>query len=251
MQNAQRLRAGAGRRGSRAGRETGRFAGCAGILGTPRVCYHEGRANRAPLPPLPRRGLRAPAGQPAGRPVLRRAFECVAAVIALGAGLGCSNLDRFTTGAGEAYCGAVIIGAPFRAGLSPRVQMRLTLDAGAIDGPSAPGTISTFEAADVGQPEERTFAESPLRPIPALAHDALSHLDFGDGRERSAIFAVSPADEAAEAMLAVVSLRTDDTVEVRILRAGLAPSATAPTPATRRQVFGLFSLTRQPNRCGF
>jgi hypothetical protein len=165
--------------------------------------------------------------------------------------LGCTNLDRFTTGPGEAYCGAITIGAPFREGLSPRVQMRLTLDASALDGPSAPGTLSTFEAAALGQAEERTFTDAALRPMAPLAHDAMSHLEFGDGRERNAVFAVSPTDEAAEAMLAVVSLKSDDTVEVRLLRPGMAASTTAPTPAGRRPIFGLFSLTRQSNRCGF
>lgn len=174
-----------------------------------------------------------------------------AALLAVAAGLGCSNLDRFTTAPNEAYCGAVTVGAPFRTGLSPRVQLRLTLDASALDGASPPGMLSTYEAADVGSPEARQFIEAPLRPIPPLAHDALSHLDLGDGCERSAIFGVSPADTTAESMLAVVSLRTDDTVEVRLLRPGLAPSATAPTPSGRRPIFGLFSLTRQSNRCGF
>ena len=177
-----------------------------------------------------------------------RTFPAIALVAAT---LGCTNVERFTTAPNEAYCGAVTVGAPFRAGLSPRVQMRLTLDATALDGPNAPGTLSTYEAADVGQPEERLFDEAPLRPIPALAHDGLSHLEFGDGRERNAIFAVSPKDESAESMLAVVSLKSDDGVEVRLLRAGLAASTTTPTPPGRRQVFGLFPLTRQPDRCGF
>lgn len=177
-----------------------------------------------------------------------RTFPAIAIVAA---SVGCTNLDRFTTGANEAWCGAVTVGAPFRAGLSPRVQMRLTLDASALDGPTSAGTLSTYEAADVGQPEERLFDEAPLRVMPALAHDGLSRVEFGDGRERNAMFAVSPKDEAAESMIAVVSLKSDDTVEVRLVRAGLPPSTTSPTPAGRRQVFGLFSLTRQPNRCGF
>ena len=177
-----------------------------------------------------------------------RTFPAIAIVAAT---LGCTNLDRFTTPSGEAWCGAVTVGAPFRAGLSPRVQMRLTLDASALDGPNPPGALSTYEAADVGQPEERLFDEAPLRPIPALAHDALSQAEFGDGRERNAIFAVSPADDASESMLAVVSLKSDDSVEVRLVRAGMVASTTSPTPAGRRQVFGLFSLTRQQDRCGF
>jgi hypothetical protein len=185
---------------------------------------------------------RAPLAPPGRSPAL------LALALALG---GCSNLDRFTTAPGEAYCGAITLGSPFRTGLSPRVQMRLTLDASALDGASPPGVVSTYEAPDVGTPEQRMLVEAALRPIPPLAHDALSHLDFGDGRERNAIYAVSPADPEAESILAVLSLRTDETVEVRLLRGGVAPSPTAPTPDARRPIFGLFSLTRQPNRCGF
>lgn len=176
------------------------------------------------------------------------AFVMVAAVL----GAGCDDLGRFSTGEGEAYCGVVTLAGAFRTGLSPRVQMRLTLDASALDGSDSPGVLSTFEAADETHEEQRLIDNAPLRPIAALAHDPLSHLEFGDGRERNAIFAVSPADPEAESMVAIVSLQTDDAIEVRLLRPGAAEDASGEAPpAERRAIFGMFRLTRQSNNCGF
>jgi len=165
---------------------------------------------------------------------------------------GCDDLSRFSTAEGEAYCGSVALGSAFRAGLSPRVQMRLQVDATAIDGPDPPGTLSTYEAADEGRPEQRLLDGAKLWPIKPLAHDPMSRLEFGEGRERNAIFAVRPADPAAEALLAVVSFRSDDAVEVRLVRPGAGgdPSDQAP-PAARRQIFGIFRLTRRSGDCGF
>jgi hypothetical protein len=180
-----------------------------------------------------------------------RLFAVLAPCLALSGG-GCDDLSRFSTGDGEAYCGSVTLASAYRTGLSPRVQMRLTIDATALDGADPPGTLWTYEAADETQPERRLLDGAPLRPIAPLAHDPLSHLEFGDGRERNAIYAVSPADPAAESMLAVVSLQTDDAIEVRLIRAGAAPDASGEAPPDeRRQIFGMFRLTRKSNDCGF
>ena len=179
------------------------------------------------------------------------ALAAVASCLLL-AGAGCDDLSRFSTADGEAYCGSVTLAGAFRTGLSPRVQMRLQLDATGLDGLEPPGALSTFEAADETHPERRLLDRAPLRPIAPLAHDPLSHLEFGDGRERNAIFAVSPADPASESLLAILSLQTDDAIEVRLLRAGSPPDATGePPPAERRPIFGIFRLTRRTHECGF
>jgi hypothetical protein len=174
------------------------------------------------------------------------------AAAALAALAGCDDMTRFSTADGESYCGAIARGGAFRAGLTPRVQMRLTLDAAKLDGADPPGTVSTYEAADGETPERRLLDGAALRQIPPLAHDPLSHLAFGDGRERNAIYAVSAAEPGAESMLAIVSLQTDDSVEVRLLRPGVeaGPSSEAP-PSGRRQIFGVFRLTRRTGTCGF
>lgn len=176
----------------------------------------------------------------------------LAMLLALGAHAGCDDVSRFSTADGEAYCGAVTLGSAFRAGLSPRVQMRLTLDASELDGPEPPGALSTYEPPSEGTPERRLLDEAALRPIAALGHDPLSRLEFGDGRERNAVYAVSASEPGAESLLAILSLRSDESVEVRLLRPGQEPLPSGePLPPGQRQIFGVFRLTRRSGTCGF
>jgi hypothetical protein len=164
--------------------------------------------------------------------------------------LSCTDLEHFSTGQADAYCGAITLGGNFRMGLSPRVQMRLKLEASALDGPGVPGTISTFEMTSP-EHERRLLTDAELRRLPAMAHDPLSRPDFGDGRIRNWIFAVSPTDPEAESLISVLSLRADDTVEVRLLRPGKAPQGDEVVAEGRRPLFGIFSLSRQVGTCGF
>src|SRR5262245_57747772 len=99
--------------------------------------------------------------------------------------LGCTDLDRFSTDQGESYCGSIIAGETFRAGFSPHVQMRLKLDAGALDGPGVAGRVSTFEAGAAQSPPVKLLDEAELRRIPAMESDVLSRLELGEGRLRT------------------------------------------------------------------
>ncbi len=170
----------------------------------------------------------------------------LAAALAVSA---CEDLTRFSTGAGESYCGNITLGAAFRRGFTPSTQMRLTLDASKIDTAESPGRLWTREVlpADEGG-VVRILDNAPLRPIPPLAHDILSRPELGDGRVRTAIYAVTPTDPEAEGLLAVLSFRSDGEVEVRLLRPG-ASDDTSGVPAGRRPLFGLFTLTRLPGPC--
>ncbi|MBK9265780.1 MAG: hypothetical protein IPM54_39080 [Polyangiaceae bacterium] len=158
----------------------------------------------------------------------------------------CDDFSRFSTRPDEAYCGAITLGSAFRAGLSPRVQMRLELDADALDGPDSPGRVSTFEAPTSELPARRMLDEAILRPIPPLAHDPLSRIEMGEGRERNAVYSVSPREPTATAMLAFLSLRSDEGIEVRLLRPG-----TNEDDDHRKLIFGLFSLAKREGSCGF
>jgi hypothetical protein len=126
--------------------------------------------------------------------------------------------------------------------------MRLQFDADALDGPDSPGRVSTFEAPTSELPERRMLDEALLRPIPPLAHDPLSRVEMGEGRERNAVFAVSPRDPAAAGMLAFLSLRSDDGIEVRLLRPGTDAGV---EDDHRKLIFGLFSLVKREGSCGF
>lgn len=165
------------------------------------------------------------------------------------AALGCEDLDRFSTGAGESYCGNITLGAAFRRGFTPSTQMRLTLDASKIDTADSPGRLWTREILPTDEGVVvRILDSAPLRPIPPLAHDVLSRPELGDGRVRTAIYAVTPTDPQAEGLLAVLSFRSDGAVEVRLLRPG-ASDDTPGVPAARRPLFGLFTLARVPGPC--
>jgi hypothetical protein len=179
------------------------------------------------------------------------------------AGLGCADLDHFSTGPGESYCGSITALPSFRVGFGAGVRMRLKIDATALDGPGSPGKLATFEADDASGPARRLLEDADLRRIGAMEHDALSRLEFGEGRLRNLLFAVSPEDPPAggegengavaqaESILAILSLRNDESVEVRLLRPGLAPSGGVPPPEARGPLFGVFLLTRQVGTCGF
>lgn len=169
--------------------------------------------------------------------------KAVCIALALSSSVACERVDDFTLEPGESYCGQITLGNKYRQGLSPRMTMRMTFDAAGIDKPAGPGTLTTFDA----ESDQQLLHEAPLRPIPPLHHDALADLSFGDGRDRNFLYAVSASDAAAESLLAIVSLRSDDRVEVRILR----PGVDGAKEIGRAPIFGLFVLARSDGDCGF
>ncbi|MBW2523425.1 MAG: hypothetical protein JRI23_04595 [Deltaproteobacteria bacterium] len=164
---------------------------------------------------------------------------------------GCNSLEEFDTEDGEAFCGQITLGSAYRMGFSPRVQLRLRLDTSRIFAGESPGTVSSYEAGSDDSEAKRLLDGAVLRPFAPLAHDALSELEFGDGRERNLVYAASPADPTAEALLAIVSLKTDESVEVRLLRPGQDPSAVPDPAAGREPLFGVFVLRKRQDLCGF
>ena len=158
--------------------------------------------------------------------------------------MGCNDLSSFDTAEGEAYCGAVTLASNFRTGFSPRVQMRMTFRGSAVEASTSPGHLTTFDP-EAGQ---QLLQSAPLRPIVPLQNDDLALLQFGEGRDKNLIYAVSPTTPEAESLLAVVSLRSDDRIEVRLLRPGASEAANT---EGRRQLFGLFTLDRREGDCGF
>jgi hypothetical protein len=159
-------------------------------------------------------------------------------------GTACSSLDSYTTAPGESYCGTVTATASFRAGVPEGIAMRLVLDGTALDGETSPGTVWTSAPSSGTAPLLTGVA---LQRIPALENDALSTPDLGGGRGPTRLFALAPTVPGEAALLAVISLRSDDGVEVRLVRPGLDG---APPPG-QAPLFGLFNLTRQAGTCGF
>ena len=165
--------------------------------------------------------------------------------------LGCSSLDGYTTGPGESYCGTITVGSDFRSGLPAGMTMRLTLDAAELDGEASPGALWATPDTAGPSPDDRLFDGAPLRRIPALENDPLSSPDLGGGRDHTRLFALTPAPAGEDPLLAAVSLRSDNGVEVRLVRPGVAGDAAAPPPPGKQPVFALFVLYKQAGTCAF
>lgn len=182
---------------------------------------------------------------------LRAPLASLAPVALAALALGCNDLNRYSTAPSESYCGSVTLSSAFRAGLSPRVQMRVQLDAAELDTEQSPGVVWTFEAGARDEPTHRLLNRAPLRRIPKIESDPIAALDLGGGRDHTRIFAVTPSDAEEDPLLAILSLRSDDGIEVRLLRPGLGGTGTKAPPTGKRPIFGVFTLTKQIGTCGF
>jgi hypothetical protein len=154
----------------------------------------------------------------------------------------CRDVASFSTGPSEHFCGSVIQGPFVREGFGPATQMRLRLDANALQ--SAPGSLTTSDGL---------FRDAPLKVVPQIFHDPLSTLQFGEGRQRNLLYVVEPSSPSlGPAVTLFLSLMESGSVEVRLLRgaplsASPAPSASVPAPP----IFGVFPLERREGDCGF
>jgi hypothetical protein len=165
----------------------------------------------------------------------------------LGLSLGCHDLDRFSTGEGQAYCGWLVSAPAGAQGFLPQATppslgMRLTLDAAALS--SSPGRITTDDSARGFCSPQPLFAAAALRAVSEAEHDAISQLEFGDGREYSGLFWVD--SQCRGTMLGVLSLMKSGKVELRLFKPG-ASGASDPD----REGFAQFELARREGRCGF
>jgi hypothetical protein len=146
-------------------------------------------------------------------------------------------VTRFSN-SGDHYQGSITAGDFVRAGFDPSTNLCVVIDANHLQ--DAPGTLTSSDGR---------FAGTALRPIPQMWHDPLSTLSFGEGRVENLIYAITPiADaDALGDIVAVVSLLQSGGVEVRLFRS--APAIDAGPGGTN--LFGVFSLTRQPGSCSF
>jgi len=153
-------------------------------------------------------------------------------ICVLVAALGCDTLGEFSTAEGEVYRGEILgvndptvcpvtedkphgIDCSFiRRGFPYGVTLDLTFD------PERqyenPGTIST----DGERCSPATFTDTPLLPIPPLAHDQLGLYEFpGGGRIRNYMFVVRPeaGPLAGRDAMVFLSLIRGGNIEVRVV----------------------------------
>jgi hypothetical protein len=169
-----------------------------------------------------------------------RAASAPLAWLALSAGLGCRDLERFDTGEHGAYCGQIINGAFTRRGFKEDLGMRLTLNTDALQ--TDPGTLSTNDAELGDCAPLPSFDHAPLQVTPELFSDPLSLLEFGATRDHNFVAWVDSTCQGSA--LAVVSLMHTGDVEVRLLRR--AQPSDPPAPGD----FGVFQLQRRAD-CEF
>lgn len=151
----------------------------------------------------------------------------------------CRDDARYSS-RGDHWEGEVSSADFVRAGIARGTRLCLVLDATKLS--ESPGTIATSDGR---------FAGVRLRAVPQSYHDPLSTLTFGDGRLESHVYAARPRADggAAESdVTAVLSLTSDDDVELRLLRG--APGELDDVPATA-PVFGVFHLARAAGPCPF
>jgi hypothetical protein len=176
----------------------------------------------------------------------RGRLTALSAVIAVSVSLAaCQDVSRFSTGREESYCGKIVSTSIVRLGFGHRLCMRMTLDTEQLN--FVPGALWT---------DDGMFSGTPFRPIPQLLHDPLLTLNFGEGREKSLLFAVDPADPGrGPAIMAFVSLLHSGDAEVRLVRGAAGgpsspPAGDASVPLDGPPLFGVFApLKREKGNC--
>jgi hypothetical protein len=167
--------------------------------------------------------------------------------------LSCHNLDSFDTKPGDEYCGT-IINTPFQAGFIPEgqppsLELGLTLDTSKLT--SEPGILRSNDATNglCSANSQPLFQNAPLRAIPALDHDALSTLTFGEGHEHDFFAYVDSTCQGT--MLAVVSLLKNNLVEVRLFKPERLPPSTPPPTPAETPGFAVFDMSVENGGCAF
>lgn len=146
--------------------------------------------------------------------------------------MGCNDLTRYSTAAGESWCGSVVDASFIRSGLVSGTRLRLTFDAQLLT--TSPGVLWMDPLPDGSQIQ----AVSLVQPA-TLQNDPLAFVSFGQGRVRNVILLTRGASHP---LTVVVSLMQDGGMQVRVLAPGADESS---------EVFGLFTMTKQLGTCGF
>jgi hypothetical protein len=164
----------------------------------------------------------------------------VAAVVALP---GCHDISDFSTSSGGIYEGSITSAGFVRAGIGSSTRMCVAIDTNQLQ--TAPGSITT---------DDGLFRGTPLRPIPQYWQDPLSTFNFGEGRIENALYVArgnkTDAGLAGDVFV-VLSFMVSGTVEARLLRGAPPMVDSAPEAAGPPNLFGVFSLSKNPGSCPF
>jgi hypothetical protein len=173
------------------------------------------------------------------------------ALVALLAAAGCRNLDDFSSKPGDAYCGQLLSQPEFQDGFlplgsRPNLELALTLDMSRLT--SEPGKLTSNDATTglCASTTGALFQNAQLRAIPAVDHDVLSTLTFGEGHEHDFFAWVDSSCQGT--MLALVSLMKNQEVEIRLFKPARLPPTNA--PPNQQPGFAMFHFEVQKGGCG-
>jgi hypothetical protein len=173
------------------------------------------------------------------------------ALAALATAVGCRNLDGFQSKPGEQYCGELLRQPEFQDGFlpmgsRPNLELALTLDMSKLT--SEPGKLSSNDATTglCASTTGALFQNAQLRAIPAVDHDVLSTLTFGEGHEHDFFAWVDSSCQGT--MLALVSLLKNREVEIRLFKPARLPPSNA--PPEQQPGFAMFHFEAQKGGCG-
>jgi hypothetical protein len=161
-------------------------------------------------------------------------------LIALAGAPGCNDVERFSTSAGESYCGRIVPSNLVRRGFADSVCMRMTFDSNRIG--DMPGQLWT---------DDGLLTAATLRPIPELAHDPLFTFSFGEGRHKNFLLVTDPTAGGGATLMVALSLMHTGEVEVRLIRGAPGGDGTDPTAGMGGPpLFALFApLRREQGTC--
>ena len=164
---------------------------------------------------------------------------------------GCSfqELDQWATTDGAEYCGGIVTlpdvyTPPAHDGFQPNLKVAMTFDPEEFE--ISPGTLTSDDTNGPCRPSA-TFDKAPLRLVSELQHDPLSTFTFGIGRTYN--FMAWVTSTCRGSMLAAVSLMSDGTAELRLIK-DISPDP-GPEATDPRAGFALFPVARENAGCGF
>ncbi len=149
--------------------------------------------------------------------------------------MGCTDVQDYSTAAGECYQGRIIEAEFVRSGFESGVVVWLSLDTEAFSQGDIAGRITSNDGR---------FSATPVRQMPQVAHDSLSMLHFPGGRLRNYLAHCVTKDGVG--VFLVISLMENEDVELRVMRPAWPEPGTGEVP---EGLFGVFRLVRASS-CG-
>lgn len=161
----------------------------------------------------------------------------------------CKSVDRFDTGPNGAFCGEMISGGTSD-GLIPdgsAIDLKLALTLSSQQLKDYPGRLTSNDVTGGLCEGTRLFDDAKIRTVQKALLDSIATVQITPDHEQDLFTWVDSSCQGT--FLAILSLMYDGTTEIRLFKP--MHEADAGAPASQRDGFGVFSLTRSDTGCGF